>query len=237
MDLKEAEILGDAIAEHWYYASKGQALTDFLGPIHVDSVLDVGAGSGVFSRVLLDAGVADSALCVDPGYEKESEEHHGSRLIQFRRSGDGKNRDLVLMMDVIEHVDDDVGLIRSHAEAMSADGLMAITVPAFQALWSGHDEFLGHKRRYTLGQLEAVVRGAGLDVVCGRYFFALLLPLAVVQRFMGRLRGGVPASALSKQSRPVDAALRAINGFERATLFRFNRLAGLTAFCLARPRV
>ncbi len=51
----------------------------------VDEVLDVGAGSGVFSRQLLDAGICHGAVCVDIAYETERTEIHGGRNIQFRR--------------------------------------------------------------------------------------------------------------------------------------------------------
>jgi hypothetical protein len=64
MDLKEENILGSHIYNHWYYVSKGKALRHFLGNLHVPEVLDIGAGSGVFSRQLLDAGVCQSALCL-----------------------------------------------------------------------------------------------------------------------------------------------------------------------------
>lgn len=66
MDLKEEDILGESIYEHWYYISKGQALHHFLGDINTPEILDVGAGSGVFSRQLLDKGICKSAVCLDP---------------------------------------------------------------------------------------------------------------------------------------------------------------------------
>jgi 2-polyprenyl-3-methyl-5-hydroxy-6-metoxy-1,4-benzoquinol methylase len=66
MDLKEEEILGEKIFEHWYYVSKGRAMLDFLGKgTAVKEILDVGAGSGIFSKQLLDKGVCSSAVCLD----------------------------------------------------------------------------------------------------------------------------------------------------------------------------
>lgn len=64
MDIKEEDILGPEIARHWYYVSKGRALQYFLRHVRKASLLDVGAGSGVFSRQLLDAGVCEQATCV-----------------------------------------------------------------------------------------------------------------------------------------------------------------------------
>ena len=112
MDLKEENILGDAIHEHWYYVSKGRAMRQVLGRLRTKEVLDVGAGSGIFSRQLLDHGVAESAICVDPLYEEERTQSHNGRPIAFVRQVDDVRQNLVLMMDVLEHVD----VVGAHCE-------------------------------------------------------------------------------------------------------------------------
>jgi SAM-dependent methyltransferase len=238
MDLKEEAILGEAIGSHWYYVAKGRALRAMLGGVRVPEILDVGAGSGVFSRQLLDAGVCERAVCVDPGYALERTERHHGHEIEFRRSVERVPQGLVLMMDVLEHVDDDVGLLRSYALRMSGAGRVLITVPAWQFLWSGHDVFLEHRRRYTLASLEAMVTVAGLRVLRSRYFFGLLFPAVAAMRLRERQRlntGRIEArSALRTYSAPVNRFLTLIHDLERATLFPLNRLAGLSIFCLAK---
>lgn len=238
MDLKEEAILGGAIASHWYYVAKGRALRAMLGPLRVREVLDVGAGSGVFSRQLLDAAVCERAVCVDPGYAREHVERYHGREIEFTRSVERVSQRLLLMMDVMEHVDDDVGLLRSYAAGMPDDGRVLITVPAFPFLWSGHDVFLEHRRRYTRRSLEAAVRDAGLQVVRSRFFFGFLLPAAAAMRLLDRHRlkaGQIEAkSALRSYPPAVNRLLTRIHDVERLTLFPFNRLAGLSIFCLAR---
>ena len=72
MDLKEEAILGAAIGSHWYYVAKGRALCAMLGGIRVPEVLDVGAGSGVFSRQLLDAGVCSGRCASIPATPRRS---------------------------------------------------------------------------------------------------------------------------------------------------------------------
>jgi 2-polyprenyl-3-methyl-5-hydroxy-6-metoxy-1,4-benzoquinol methylase len=132
MDVKEEDILGADVAIHWYYVSKGSALRRILGKRTVTESLDVGAGSGVFSRQLLDAGISNSAVCVDPEYGQEFTETHGGKEIRFTRAVDTVPQKLILMMDVLEHVDDDVALLRQYTDRMADDGLVVITVPAFQ---------------------------------------------------------------------------------------------------------
>ena len=239
MDLKEEDILQDKIADHWYYVSKGRALLDFLGKdIRVKEVLDVGAGSGVFSRQLLDAGVCSSAVCVDPFYKEERLQTHNGRPIHFVKSVESVPQNLILMMDVLEHVDDDVGLLRQFGNPMPESGRILITVPAFQFMWSAHDVFLEHRRRYTIKMLERTVYKAGLEPVKMRYFFGALFPLTAAQRLAKRVlfeRGRIKArSELKLFPRWLNQSLIGIHDIERHTLFKINKLAGLSLFCLCK---
>jgi hypothetical protein len=147
---------------------------------------------------------------------------------------------LILMMDVLEHVDDDLALLRQYADRMPDDAQIAITVPAFQFLWSGHDVFLDHRRRYTLPQVERLMAAAGLRVITARYFFGALFPAIAAVRLFDRLRLKAGTIAAKSQLRPMPSfanrALVAVHDFERVALFPINRLAGLTVFCLAERR-
>jgi hypothetical protein len=184
--------------------------------------------------------LCERAICVDTAYGSERTEFHCGKQIVFARSADLITQDLLLMMDVIEHVDDDVAFIRAYTDRMPQSAMLLVTVPAFQFLWSGHDVFLEHKRRYTLASLHRTIDKAGLDVVRSRYFFSILLPAVCAVRLWGRLKLASadfkPRSDLRFHAPWVNALLTAIHELERRTLFRFNRLAGLTVFCLARRK-
>jgi hypothetical protein len=235
MDIKEQDILGDKIGAHWYYRAKGAALRRMIGAAPIRHILDVGAGSGFFSRLLLDHGAAQST-CVDPGYPADHEERHHGRPIRFVRHIDQFDGDLLLLMDVLEHVDDDVALLTEYVEKSPSGARFFITVPAFQWLWSGHDVFLEHRRRYTLPQMEAVVAKSGLTLEVGCYYYGFVLPLAAAARLLGRLRGvsrTAPKSDLQLHSPSMNAALGAICAAE-LPIFKTNRLAGLTVCCLAK---
>src|SRR5262245_52771102 len=186
MDLKEEDILGADIGRHWYYRSKAAALRRMVGPLDARRILDVGAGSGFFSRHLLAEGGAHSALCVDIGYAAERDDRANGKPVLYRRDTGPTDCDLVLMMDVLEHVDDDRGLVRHYAAKVPSGAHFLATVPAFRFLWSGHDVFLEHKRRYTLAEIEATMRDAGLQVVRGAYYFGSVFPLAAVVRLAER---------------------------------------------------
>src|SRR6516165_6366800 len=117
--------------------------------------------------------------------------------------------DLVLMMDVLEHVDDDRGLVRHYAAKVPSGAHFLVTVPAFRFLWSGHDVFLEHKRRYRLGEIENAMRDAGLQIAKGAYYFGLVFPLAAAVRLA--TRGATqPKSSLKKHGAVTNALLTAI---------------------------
>ncbi len=235
MDLKEEEILGDKINEHWYYVSKGRAMRKFLGDIKADEVLDVGAGSGIFSRQLLDHDICQSSVCVDPGYDKESKDTHNGKPIKFVKSLNKTTQDLILMMDVLEHVPDDVALIKEYTDSMKEGGKLLITVPAFQFMWSGHDVFLEHYRRYTIEMMEKSIIEAGLKPINSKYFFGSLFPAVAAVRLTKRALFDQDIEAKSELKLYPDwlnKALIAVHDIERMSLFSVNKLFGLSVFCL-----
>src|SRR5262245_14117517 len=98
MDLKEEDILGADIGGHWYYRSKAAALRRAVADLQARHILDVGAGSGFFSRHLLAETEAQSALCVDIGYASERDDAVAGKPVRYRRDAQATNCDLVLMM-------------------------------------------------------------------------------------------------------------------------------------------
>ena len=239
MDLKEEGLIAGPLERHWYYASKFAALKRIIADSSTSygrpySVLDVGAGSGFFSRQLLRAGLCGHAVCVDPGYESERDEVESGRSLAFRREVTTSDSNLVLMMDVLEHVPDDVALVDLYRSKVAPRTAFVVTVPAFQFLWSGHDVFLEHYRRYTLRGIEAVLRRAGLVVERGCYVFGFLFPAVTVMRFGQRLLPARPArSAMGEPALPISALLKTIMAIERPVMLH-NRLAGVTAVVRAR---
>jgi SAM-dependent methyltransferase len=235
MDLKEGDILGDSAKTHWYYKSKATTVERMIGYKQNTIVLDVGAGSGFFSHHLLTQNLALEAWCVDTSYDTDRDEVHAGKSVYYRRSVDSLKADLVLMMDVLEHVDDDIGLLKEYANKVPIGSTFLITVPAFQFMWSSHDEFLEHKRRYTLKQLESVVSASDLKVIRSAYGFGAVFPIAMLQRFfLNTFQRKSPVQSQLKMHHPiVNATLATICQLE-LPLVPSNRLFGLTVFCLAK---
>ena len=142
---------------------------------------------------------------------------------------------MVVFMDVLEHVDDDIQLLKEYSNKVSRGSYFLISVPAFQFLWSGHDVFLEHKRRYRLSQVEDVVRQAGLSVKYGAYYFGAIFPIVLALRIFINLLQGFkyrPRTQLSRHNPFVNGLLALMSSVELSVFLR-NRLAGLTVFVLA----
>lgn len=237
MDLKEQEAIGAAIDSHWYYTAKAQMMADQIRRLSdgapLGRIMDVGAGAGWFSRWILDQGLAAEAVCVDPGYERDWQETQAGRPLRFQRQPDGQGADLVLMMDVLEHVPDDAGLLGQYLDATAPGTPVFITVPAFQFLWSGHDVYLEHYRRYTLRGLAQTVTRAGARVDAGHYYFGAVFPAAAAVRLARRRRDASTGSDMGAVPGPINALLKGVCAAERRVM-RVNRLAGLSVVTLCR---
>lgn len=230
LDLKEREALGDNADTHWYYVSKARMVAGLL-PKKPNEILDVGAGVGWFSRWFVENGYASCATCVDPGYASEHEENlAGGQQIRFLRSIDSSDADLVLLMDVLEHVDDDVELLKTYWAKAKPGAVFVITVPAFQFLWSAHDDYLDHRRRYTASQLAETITRAGAKPEQLNYYYASIFPIAVLVRFLRRNRAST-SSDMRPASPLVNTMLTGLLRLE-APVARWNRLAGLSVVAL-----
>ena len=86
MDLKETFILGEDIDNHWYYCSKSKVMNKIIENITVSKILDIGAGSGFFSKQILMHSKAKEAMCGDISYEFERDDFVNNKVISFRRS-------------------------------------------------------------------------------------------------------------------------------------------------------
>jgi len=154
-------------------------------PANGPRVLDVGAGDAWFSSQLLREHLGPSAqiTCLDAEYSDgvlADLRATTPSQIEFRRERPEARFDLVMLLDVLEHVEDDLGFLRPIVETNVADeGYVLISVPSWQILFSSHDSRLRHYRRYSPEECRRVIGDAGLRILRqGGLFHSLLVPRA-----------------------------------------------------------
>ena len=236
MDLKELENNDIDPDVHWYYQSKADAMLALAAQCDFTSILDIGAGSGFFSKVMLQRTNANDATCLDIGYVENSVSLVGNKQQKFCREIKQSDAGLVLMMDVLEHIENDVQFLIDYAEKCPSGTSFLISVPAFNFMWSGHDVFLNHYRRYSISHLLNVINGAGLKPVHSSYYFGFIFIIPLILRMFEKLTGNrksKPVSQMRKHSKFVNSILRYISILE-LPIMKYNRLFGLTIFCVAR---
>jgi SAM-dependent methyltransferase len=139
--------------------------------------------------------------------------------------------DMLLALDVLEHLDDDAAGLAEAARALRPGGRLLVTVPALPALWGPHDELNHHRRRYTRAMLRDRVVIAGFRVERVTYFNTLLLPLAWLERTMARRRH--QPAAVQQPAPFVNAVLRRIFALEPPLLRRVDLPIGLSLLLVA----
>ena len=177
---------------------------------------------------MTDFEYGETAICIDPNYEVESTEKNGA--LRYVRELHSPPADLYLFVDVLEHVEDDLKLLRGYTDHATPGALVMISVPAFLSLWSAHDIFLGHFRRYKLAQVRTLVKAADLELLECNYLFGLIFPIAWTVRKLKRKES--PASDLSSIPRPLNWLLLKILKIEHQT--SINKLCGVSVFGVAR---
>lgn len=187
--------LRDLDGEHWWFVARRRILGRLIQTLDLPAqpkILEVGCGAGGNIPLLKQFGdvqaVEPDAESRDCAAQRAGVPVHGGLLpdgLPFAP----ETFDLVCAFDVVEHVDDDRGALRGLAKLAKPGGWVLTTVPAYQWLWSRHDELHHHKRRYVLPEYRALVEGAGLTIEGATYFNTLLFPAAVAQRQVKRWRG------------------------------------------------
>ena len=179
MDLIESGVR-DPI-KHWYYAHKFWFIrnSNSWKNVNVKSLVDIGAGSALFSKELLRLNLVSKVVAVDVGYKAERETRSG---ISYCRTTDYSGFTHFLLTDVLEHVAEDEKFLAGIVSQADRDSAFIITVPALISLWSGHDVYLRHFRRYTKNELRQLVEESGLSVISVRYTYSTVFPIAYIQR-------------------------------------------------------
>ncbi len=180
MDLIEGELVNPI--SHWYYRHKFWFIQNsFRRATPTESQLvDIGAGSALFSKELLRIGNAESVVAVDTGYQEEFDD--SDLKISFRKSTTYELFSHFLLTDVLEHINGDRDFLSRIVKEAKPGSRFIVTVPAHMCLWSNHDVYLKHFRRYKRNELRTLLSSSGLEITSIRYIYSSVFLLAYLQK-------------------------------------------------------
>ncbi len=205
---------------HWWFSARRDIMRAVLGRVmspDAGLVVDIGCGTGANIAALTDrfecAGIDPSEVAIDHARRRFPDVQflHG---IAPAGLGDLANRaDAILLMDVLEHVEDDRGLLTELVDTLRPGGHIFITVPADMRLWTEHDVSHGHHRRYDAELLRSVWDGLPVTERLVSHYNSRLYPIVRAVRAVSKRRGhagGEEGSDLSMPIRPANYVLRRI---------------------------
>lgn len=234
--------MAETETHHWWFAGRRSVMAFLISKFDLPAearILEIGSGTGGNLQMLSAFGRV-SALEMDAAALSISAKKTGGHF--DIRAGccpadipfPGEKFDLICFFDVLEHIEEDVATLVATKKMLAQGGRMLITVPAYRWLWSAHDEFLHHKRRYSALELREKAAAAGLRVERISYFNTLLFPLLAAARFMDRLRGSSSASGTGTPPPLINGVFRQLFSAESFLLGSLNLPFGASLLAILR---
>lgn len=220
------------------------------GPVR--HILDIGSGDAFIAACIAAEFPDASVAAIDTHYDEATiaaiSQDKPANLSLFQQSGQANlpgKADLVVLMDVLEHVEHPeqlLGELLRHP-SVGPETKFFITVPAYQFLFTRHDELLGHYKRYTFSSLRKLLSDNELEDIRGTYCFnSLLVPRYISklkEKISGRKTAEVDGIHNWKQGSFITTVLKKL----MVTEFKFTwylsragiRIPGLTCYCICKP--
>lgn len=229
---------------YWWFRARRSIVLDLLkryAPDKADlNIVDVGCGCGYtiyeFSKYY------KNIIGVEFGKEAVKFcEKRGIEVIQgeFPSGVDLKDEsfDVVLILDVLEHVHDDKGFLEKGAAILKPGGIIIVTVPAYPFLWTHRDEYHEHVRRYTKKGFRKLFNDLPLKKIAFSYFnFFLFLPITI-SRLLSKVLGyDKKAPDINVPPKPINSALEKMFSLEKYLLGKINLPWGVSLIAVYRKR-
>jgi SAM-dependent methyltransferase len=224
---------------HWWFVARRmiirKILSNYLPVERKRRILEVGCGTGGNLELLSTYG---NVYAIEP--DDEAVAMAGKRGLCHVVKGSLPDDipfeggfDLICMLDVLEHMDDDLGALESVGKRLHPEGKILVTVPSCKFLWSEHDVALHHKRRYGKKELIGLVQVSGFRIIYHTYFNTLLFPVIAAVRSLKKINGKECGTDVSMPSKFANLLLTAIFSGERFLLPRISLPFGTSILMLA----
>jgi SAM-dependent methyltransferase len=228
---------------HWWYVARRKIIFDWINMLLVrykdPRILDVGCGTGYNLNLLKNIGCSEP---VGLDISLDALNYCHSRNLTQLICGDSVylpfkhgSFDVILALDLIEHLDDDLRALSEFHRLLSVNGKLVLFTPAFNFLWGKQDEVGHHRRRYTTSDLNNKISNIGLSIIKISYTNTFLFPLIfggrLVLRFFPLKPKLISENDLSPQW--ANGTLTAIFQAEKGFLRRINFPFGVSILCIA----
>ena len=232
MNPKDIEAIANFEETHWWYRERRWLLQKFLLDYRISGcAIDIGASTGYYSQTLVDSGlnviafeneIAGIEICKSRGLRTLQ----GSALdLPLKQN----SVDLVVIMDVLEHIKDDKKAIMEISRVLKSNGHLFLTVPIGMELWSEHDVQAQHVKRYELSRIEELLESVGIQILESNYWNVILRPILLIRRrFFNGSDVGLP-------SKLVNFVLHSIIKIERIVKVGKIRGVSLVVIGIKRP--
>lgn len=232
--------------DHWWFVARRRIIAAVLKRYapsigHGAKILDAGCGTGGSLPLLSEWSADVHGMELDARAAAVAAGKSGKSVIVGCLPDQvpyaDKTFDLIVLLDVLEHIEEDALTLQTLRSKLKPGGHLLITVPAYRWLWSGHDEINHHKRRYLLPELTAKLRQSGLQTVYSSYFNTLLFPVVAAARLLQSCFGLLRSAASDDLSMPpplINMQLSKIMSSESHWLQKSSLPFGVSIIALSR---
>jgi SAM-dependent methyltransferase len=180
---------------HWWFAARREILEGLIARLNLPErarILEIGCGTGHNLAMLSRFGRVDGCE-LDASARELASQRSGRKIFSAKLPDlspfDDESYDLIALLDVLEHVEDDRSALEAIFARLRPGGALLLTVPANPWMWSAHDVAHHHYRRYSRSALARLFRHTPFEVQLFSYFNSILFPLIAAVRIAGKLTG------------------------------------------------
>lgn len=240
MERTYGERYRDLFERHWWWRTRSRLIVDLLRDLEPREgwkrILDIGCGDGLFFPELQRFADVEGVEPFEDLVSPTNPYRQRITICPFDQNYHPEKRfSLILMLDVLEHIQDAVGALRHAVSILEPDGLVVLTVPAFMTLWTNHDVINQHFVRYTKSSFRRVAEKAGLSLIQERYLYHWTCPVKLAVGLAEKLFH-LPATPPSVPASPINELLFWVSRMEQKVVTPLSLPFGSSLLVIGKPQ-